>query len=168
MKDKTVCLGKWTKKKTPHLASLQTTSFSLFFPFPLAHEKWNSRGLHDHASRPPYLFTKNQYSQAQDALCQPENSFISLHPSKLVALNFRTKKIKEFQAQIHTGFHRFMEIGQILHNKYIFSGKWFGYFFFQFPGIRNNKHWFVRLIIQGKCNWPISCPETQVPVSQTL
>ena len=27
------------------------------------------------------------------------------------------------QARIHTGFHRFTEIGQILHNKYIFSKK---------------------------------------------
>jgi len=39
--------------------------------------------------------------------------------------------------------------------------------FFQFPGIRNNNnnHRFVRLIIQGRWNWPISCPndsETQV------
>ena len=27
------------------------------------------------------------------------------------------------QARIHTGFHRFMEIGQIFHNKYIFNNK---------------------------------------------
>ena len=40
------------------------------------------------------------------------------------------------RARIHTRFHRFTEIGQIFHNKYIFSknfklsklksGKWFG------------------------------------------
>ena len=44
--------------------------------------------------------------------------------------------VKEVRARIHTGFHRFTEIGQIFHNRYIFSknfkpsklksGKWFG------------------------------------------
>ena len=40
--------------------------------------------------------------------------------------------------------------------------------FFQFPGNRNNNynyHQFERLIIRGKWNWPLSCPndsETQV------
>ena len=47
------------------------------------------------------------------------------------------KKNCKQQARIHIGFHCFMEIGQIFHNKYIFdskkeklskskSGKWFG------------------------------------------
>ena len=31
--------------------------------------------------------------------------------------------VGQLQARIHTGFHCFMEIGQILHNKYIFSEK---------------------------------------------
>ena len=43
---------------------------------------------------------------------------------------FISKHFKEFlkskgitQARIHTGFHRFTEIGQIFHNKYIFNNK---------------------------------------------
>ena len=58
-------------------------------------------------------------------------SFNSVMPPK----RFREVKIK-FRAGIHTGFHRFTEIGQIFHNRYIFSknfkpsklksGKWFG------------------------------------------
>ena len=43
------------------------------------------------------------------------NSFNYLMTSCFAAL--------PFQARIHTGFHRFTEIGQILHNKYIFSKK---------------------------------------------
>ena len=33
------------------------------------------------------------------------------------------KKCNDVQARIHTGFHRFTEIGQIFHNKYIFDKK---------------------------------------------
>ena len=52
------------------------------------------------------------------------------------------------QAWIHTGFHRFTEIGQIFHNKHIFNNNsrtfqveiwkkvWTNVFFFQFLGIR--------------------------------
>ena len=52
------------------------------------------------------------------------------------------------QARIHTCFHRFTEIGQVFHNKYIFNNScrtfqveiwkmvWTNVFFFQFPGIR--------------------------------
>ena len=52
------------------------------------------------------------------------------------------------QARIHTGFHRFTEIGQVFHNKYIFNNScrafqieickmvWTNVFFFQFTGIR--------------------------------
>ena len=45
-------------------------------------------------------------------------------------------RLQWHRARIHTGFHRFTEIGQIFHNRYIFSkifkpsklksGKWFG------------------------------------------
>ena len=37
--------------------------------------------------------------------------------------HFFSKSILSDQARIHTGFHRFTEIGQIFHNKYIFSKK---------------------------------------------
>ena len=52
------------------------------------------------------------------------------------------------QARIHTGFHRFTEIGQVFHNKHIFNNNsrtfqveiwkmvWTNVFFFQFPGSR--------------------------------
>ena len=52
------------------------------------------------------------------------------------------------QARIHTGFHRFTEIGQVFHNKHIFNNNsrtfqveiWkmvcTNVFFFQFTGIR--------------------------------
>ena len=52
------------------------------------------------------------------------------------------------QARIHTGFHRFMEISQVFHNKHIFNNNsrtfqveiWkmvcTNVFFFQFPGSR--------------------------------
>ena len=31
------------------------------------------------------------------------------------------QKSNSFQVQIHTGFHRFTEIGQIFHNKHTFN-----------------------------------------------
>ena len=58
-------------------------------------------------------------------------------------------KGQEDQARIHTGFHRFTEIGQVFHNKHIFNNNnsrnfqveiWkmvcTNFFSFQFPGIR--------------------------------
>ena len=51
-------------------------------------------------SRPPHLFTKNQDSQAQDALFQPENSFKLPTFHTCITLNFRTKKIaKNFRCR---------------------------------------------------------------------
>ena len=57
-------------------------------------------------------------------------------------------RIHHNQARIHTGFHRFTEIGQVFHNKHIFNNNsrtfqveiWkmvcTNVFFFQFPGSR--------------------------------
>ena len=51
-------------------------------------------------SRPPHRFTKNQDSQAQDALFQPENSFKLPPFHTCITLNFRTKKIaKNFRCR---------------------------------------------------------------------
>ena len=61
-------------------------------------------------------------------------------------LKLKTSQVS--QARIHTGFHRFTEIGQVFHNKYIFNNNrrtfqveiWkmvcTNVFFFQFTGIR--------------------------------
>ena len=61
-------------------------------------------------------------------------------------LKLKTSQVS--QARIHTGFHRFTEIGQVFHNKYIFNNScrtfqveiwkmvWTNVFFFQFTGIR--------------------------------
>ena len=61
-------------------------------------------------------------------------------------LKLKTSQVS--QAQIHTGFHRFTEIGQVCHNKYIFNNNrrtfqveiWkmvcTNVFFFQLSGIR--------------------------------
>ena len=49
------------------------------------------------------------------------NSVLNLRNTR--QMNFFRKLTLEKQAWIHTSFHRFTEIGQIFHNKYIFSKK---------------------------------------------
>ena len=49
-------------------------------------------------------------------LASQENVYLTI----LYALNVSNESEK---ARIHTGFHRFTEIGQIVHNKYIFNTK---------------------------------------------
>ena len=69
--------------------------------------------------------------------------------------------------QIHTGFHHFMEIGKICHNKNIFSNN----------NNNNNKlsklklrdeiiRWFARLHSR-RMDWPISCLNPSYPESYT-
>ena len=63
----------------------------------------------------------------------------NVYLTTLHALNMSNESQK---ARFHTGFHRFKEIGQIVHNKYIFliqktlsklkSGRWCGHFVLQF------------------------------------
>ena len=63
-------------------------------------------------------------------------SHVSTRTCKLSHKSFLSETL---QVRIHTSFQRFMEIGQIFHNKIFFFWKtvWI-ILFFQFPGIRNN------------------------------
>ena len=98
---------------------MQTTSFPIFLLFHW-HLK-NETAEVGMTSRPPHLFTKNQDSQAKDALFQPENSFKLPPFHTCITLNFRTEKIVKISGADSHRFPLFYgNISQIFHNKHFF------------------------------------------------